>query len=78
MYFAQPTSSFGYYRGNPQFMGGAQAGGGQGPNMAGSNTFAQGQGPQGQTGTGWNPTILYMLGLIIAEMVVFAVLARKL
>jgi hypothetical protein len=78
MYFAAPTSSFGYYRGSPQYLGGAQSGGGQGNPVAGSNTFAQGQGPTGGETTGWNPTILYMFGLIILEMVVFGIIARKL
>lgn len=77
MYFASPTSSFGYYRGTPQFLGGAQGGGGQGPNMAGTNTFSQGQGPQAGS-TGWNPTILYMIGLIILEMIVFGLISRRL
>jgi hypothetical protein len=45
--------------------------------MAGTNTFAQGQGPTGQS-TGWNPTILYMIGLIILEMIVFGIISRKL
>lgn len=76
MNFAYPTSSFGYYRGAPQAGGGAQSGGGNGPAMAGNNTFAAGQGPQSQTG--WSPTILYMIGLIIGEMIVFGILARKL
>jgi hypothetical protein len=78
MYFAAPTSSFGYYRGAPQFGGGAHSGGGQGNQVAGSNTFAQGQGPTGQQTSGWNPTILYMIGLIILEMIVFGIIARKL
>jgi hypothetical protein len=76
MYFAQPTSSFGYYRGSPQFMGGAATGGGSGPQMAGTNTFSQGQGPQ-QSGKAWSPDILYMIGLILLEMVVFGILSRK-
>jgi hypothetical protein len=47
--------------------------------MAGTNTFSQGQGPVGgQGGTGWNPTILYLIALIILEMVVFGIIARKL
>lgn len=78
MNFAYPSSSFGYYRGNPQFGGGAQSGGGQGPQVAGTNTFSQGQGPTGQSGTNWNPTILYMFGLIVLEMVVFGIISRKL
>lgn len=77
MNFAYPTSSFGYYRGAPLYGGGAQGGGGQGPNMAGTNVFSQGQGPTGQA-TSWNPTILYMFGLIIVEMAIFGFIARKL
>jgi hypothetical protein len=78
MFFAQPTSSFAYYRGAPQFGGGAQSGGGQGVNMAGTNTFAQGQGPTSASSTGWNPTILYLIGLVIGEMIIFGIIARKL
>lgn len=78
MYFAHPTASFGYFRGAPQAGGGALSGGGYGQNMAGTNTFAQGQGPTGASATGWNPTILYMFALIIGEMIVFGILARKL
>ena len=58
--------------------GGAQAGGGYGNQMAGTNQFAQGTGPTGATAGAWSPTILYMFGLIIAEMIVFGILARKL
>jgi hypothetical protein len=76
MYFAAPTSSFGYYRGSPQYLGGAQSGGGYGNQVAGNNTFAPGQGTQTQSS--WSPTILYMFGLIIGEMIVFGILARKL
>lgn len=77
MYFSAPTSSFGYYRGSPQYGGGAQAGGGYGNNMAGKNQFAPGQGPVGTSGA-WSPTILYMFGLIIGEMIVFGILAKRL
>lgn len=78
MYYSRPTASFGYYRGAPQFGGGAQAGGGQGVAMAGTNTFAQGQGPTSDSGSGWNPTILYLIGLVLAEMIIFGIIARKL
>lgn len=79
MYFAAPTSSFGYYRGAPQVGGGAQSGGGQGISMAGTNVFSQGQGPASSAGSsGWNPTLLYLFGLIIGEMIIFGIIARKL
>lgn len=40
----------------------------------GVNTFSQGQGPTGVGG--WSPTILYMFALIIAEMLIFGILAK--
>lgn len=75
MGFASPSASFGYYRGSP--LAGGQ-GSGQGHNPMGSNTFAAGQGPGTSSGTGWHPTVLYMLVLIIAEMFVFAFISRHL
>jgi hypothetical protein len=44
--------------------------------MPASNVFTAGQGPAGSTG--WSPTILYLFALIIAEMFIFGILARKL
>jgi hypothetical protein len=76
MFISAPTSSFGYYRGAPLYGGGANGGGGSGPQMAGTNVFSQGQGPTG-TSSEWSPTILYMFGLIILEMIVFGILSRK-
>jgi len=43
--------------------------------MAGGNVFTAGQGSD--TTTGWSPTILYLFALIIVEMFVFGILARK-
>lgn len=76
MYWAMPTSSFGYYRGSPQAGGGAQSGGGYGPQRMAQNQFAQGQGPTQQAGA-WTPTILYLVALVILEMAVFAFIARR-
>lgn len=73
MYFSNPTSSFGYYRGTPLAGG---SGSGMGQAMHGTNEFAQGNGPVDNT-TQWSPTILYMFALIIAEMVIFGYLARR-
>jgi murein DD-endopeptidase MepM/ murein hydrolase activator NlpD len=75
VYFAKPTQSFGYYRGNPIFQ---NEGSGQGVDMAGSNVFAAGSGT-GTAGdnTTWTPTILYLLVLIVVEMFVFAFIARR-
>lgn len=76
MQFAKPTSSFGYYRGNPVFNG---DGAGQGGKVSGSNVFSAGQGASTTASAGaWTPTILYMFVLIFIEMFVFAFIARKL
>lgn len=47
--------------------------------MAGVNVFSAGQG--GSSGGGaaaWSPTILYLFGLVIAEMVIFGIIGRRL
>lgn len=80
MYFSSPWAIEGYYRGAPNFMGsGAEQGvpnQGVGP-MAGGNVFTAGQGSSQGSNTGWSPTILYLFALIIVEMFVFGILARK-
>lgn len=50
-----------------------------GPNMA-PVTSPQTSGTGGTVSSpgGWHPTVLYMLGLIIAEIVIVAVLSRHL
>lgn len=78
MFASKPNASFGYYRGMTQlYGGGAYGGGGSGNQVAGNGVFSQGTGPNGQA-TGWSPTILYMFALIIAEMIIFGILSRKL
>jgi hypothetical protein len=72
--FSSPTSSYGYYRGAP--MAGGQ-GSGAGPSMQGTSAFSAGQGPAAGPG-GWHPTVIYMGGLILLEMVVFAFISKKL
>jgi hypothetical protein len=75
VYFARPTSSFGYYRGSPVFNG---DGSGMGPNVSGNSVFSAGQGSAAGTGTGWEPTILYLFVLVLIEMFLFAFIARNL
>jgi hypothetical protein len=72
--FSRPTSSFGYYRGNVIYGGDT---GTQGVEMAGTGVFSAGQGNQAANGSGWSPTILYLFLLVLAEMFVFAFIARK-
>jgi hypothetical protein len=70
---AYPTSSFGYYRGTPYW---GNDGSGKGPDMAGNSAFAAGQGTNADTG--WEPSIPFLFGMVILEMIVFAWLAKKL
>jgi hypothetical protein len=48
-----------------------------GPKLQGLGVFSQGQGAPGGTGA-WEPTVLYLFILIIAEMIVFGFIARSL
>lgn len=75
-YYAAPNSSWGYYRGAPLYGGGAQAGGGAGPQTQGIGEFAQGQGPSPDISGSWTKTHFYMAILILAEMVVFGFLKK--
>lgn len=70
---AYPTASWGYYRGTPYYGG---EGSGKGPNMAGTGSFSAGQGPSNVTG--WEPSIPFLLGMVVLEMIVFSWLARHL
>jgi hypothetical protein len=72
-FYNRGPQSFGYYRGNPLFGG---QGAGQGVDMAGSNSYAAGQGPGAGTVGGLHPSVIYMIVLVIVEMFVFAWLAK--
>jgi hypothetical protein len=73
VYFSSPSSSFGYYRGAPLYQG---EGAGQGGIVSGNNVFSAGQGKA--QGSAWSPTILYLFVFILAEMVIFGMIARHL
>lgn len=75
MRYSYPPPSWGYYRGAPMV---GNQGSGQGANMAGSTSYAAGQGPAAGSNSGWHPTILYMFVLILLEMVVFGFISRHL
>lgn len=74
MGFANPTSSFGYYRGSPMYGG---QGSGMGQAVSGANIFSAGQGSTTDSGSTWTPTILYLFVLILVEMFVFAWIGRR-
>lgn len=76
-FYARPSSSFGYWRGGGSEipLAGGQ-GSGMGPKTQGLGLFSQGQGAPGSSG--WEPTVVYLLILTVAEMVVFGFIARSL
>lgn len=76
-FYSRPSSSLGYWRGGGSEipLTGGQ-GGMAGPKLQGLGFFSQGQGAPG--GTGWEPTVIYLLLLIVAEMVVFGFISRAL
>jgi hypothetical protein len=78
-FYSRPSSSLGYWRGGGS--DGVPLAGGQGSNMGPKNQglgfFSQGQGSMGD-GSGWEPTVVYLLILIVAEMFVFGFIARML
>lgn len=60
-----------YAGANGSFKAGATAGGGATANAAGASGRVNAPG-------GWHPTVLYMLGLIIAEILIVGILSRSL
>ncbi len=75
--YSRPSSAFGYWRGGGSEMPLAQGQGSQmGPKNQGVGFFSQGQGPV--KAIGWEPTVLYLFVLIVAEMVVFGLISRAL
>ena len=75
---ARPNPSFGYWRGGGS--DGMPLAEGQGSNMGlkqqGAGVFSAGIGAPG--GVTWEPTIIYLFILIIAEMFVFGFISRML
>jgi len=78
-YYARPTSSFGYWRGGmsdgPMWQG--QGSFRYGPAAQGAGLLPPGSGPA-PAPAGWHPTVLWMIGLVVAEMVLFKILERML
>ena len=69
---AYPNAAFGYWRGMPMAGG---SGSGMGQANQGTGLLSQGL---GSVAGGWEPSVLYLLGLIVAEMVVFHIIGRVL
>lgn len=68
-----PNASFGTWRGLPEAGG---SGSGMGQADRGTGMLSQGLGTVGSMGGGWEPSILYLIGFVIVEMIVFHVLSR--
>ena len=66
-----PNASFGVWRGSDFAAGGT--GSGMGQANQGTGLLSQGV---GGVASGWEPGVLYLLGLVIGEMVVFHILGR--
>jgi hypothetical protein len=50
--------------------------GGMGQDTAGTSQLARGLGGVTVAGQAWHPTILYLFGLLLAEMVVFGIISN--
>jgi hypothetical protein len=73
--YAAPSAAFGYYRGAPLYTPSGGIGMPSGPIQQGLGVMSQGQGAPGSSG--WHPTIIYLLGLVIVETILFGFLVRK-
>lgn len=73
---ANPNQSFGYWRGSDLQAGGT--GSGMGQANSGSGVLTQGLGSVGQLANSWEPSVLYLLGFVVLEMIAFHILGRVL
>jgi len=71
-----PGGDQGYTRGTDFLAGGS--GSGMGTSAQGTARLGQGLGSLSSLGGAWEPSIVYIFGLIIAEMIVFHVIGRVL
>ena len=71
-----PGGDQGYARGSDFLAGGS--GSGMGTRTQGTASLGQGLGSLSSLGGAWEPSIFYLFGLIIGEMVVFHVIGRVL
>lgn len=73
--FTYPDPDIGYWHGLPPRYGGDGAG--QGPHVAGSVTGVYSDnGTTGPGGNKWHPTVAYLFGLVIVEVIVFGLLRK--
>ena len=74
---AYPGSDQGYTRPGNDFLYGG-SGSGMGVSAQGTSRLGQGLGPIGGMAGDWEPSVIYLIGLVIGEMIVFHVLSRLL
>ena len=74
---AYPGSDQGYARGGTDYQYGGSGSGG-GTMAAGTARLGQGIGSVGSLAADWEPSILFLFGLVIAELIAFHVLSRVL
>ena len=78
-FYARPTASFGYWRGGGSEIPLSEGQGSMaGPRFQGLGLFSQGQGSSPGDDSGWHPTVIYLLILVVAEMIVFGFISRAL
>ena len=71
------NQAYGYWRGSTGLSGPPSAGKGE-TGMATQGIGMASQGTVPVAGQDWHPTILYLLGLVVVEMIVFGILGRVL
>lgn len=67
--WSAPDPSLGYYRGAPTYGGGK-------PVSKGFTGHAAGIGSAPASGATWQPTVKYMLALVIAEIIAFGLMGK--
>ena len=75
-YASQPNPAFGYSMGMAEGPLAGGQGGMAGPKLQGLGMFRQGQGAPGSSG--WTPTIVYLLVMVVVEMIVIHLMSRML
>ena len=75
--FSYPGGDQGFTRPGMDFQYGG-SGSGMGVPAQGTASLGQGLGPIGSMAGGWEPSVLYLIGLVIGEMIAFHILSRVL
>ena len=76
-YTSYPQQGLGYTRHSGDFLAGG-SGAGAGIMAQGTASLGQGIGPIGAMAGAWEPSVLYLIGLVIGEMIAFHIIGRVL